>query len=79
MTEASIEAHGEESRLKHLLLMDIEKNCFECRHLHDDEQTCDAFPAGIPSVFLYGDETHDHEYAGDHGVRFEPRSSRPGK
>ena len=71
MIEASIEEHGEEERSHKLLLMDYEKNCYECRHFHPDEKTCDAFPDGVPSVFLYGDEIHDHPYPGDHGIQFE--------
>ena len=30
MTEASILKHGAEGREDHILLMDLEKNCFNC-------------------------------------------------
>jgi len=68
----NILAHGEAERSDKILLMDIEANCFECRHLHEDQDTCDAFPDGIPSIFLYLESVHNHPYPGDHGVMFEP-------
>jgi hypothetical protein len=72
MTEAAILQHGEEKRLDRIGWMDIDANCFECRHLHEDQQTCDAFPDGIPTALLFLDETHDRPYPGDHGIQFEP-------
>lgn len=52
LIEAFIESHGEDDRKDRILLIDIEKNCFACRHLHKDERTCDAFPGGIPTEYL---------------------------
>lgn len=75
MTEVNILHHGEEERLDHIQLMELECSCFDCRHLHEDQRTCDAFPDGIPSVFLYLDEVHKKPYPGDHGIQFEPRLS----
>ncbi|MBT3191202.1 MAG: hypothetical protein HN341_01475 [Verrucomicrobia bacterium] len=52
--------------------MDVEENCFTCKHLRGDERSCDAFPDGIPSVFLYLDKVHNRPHTGDHGIRYEP-------
>lgn len=76
MTEAVFELHGEEERSERIILMDIEKNCFECKHFHEDEQTCDAYPDGVPPEYLYGDEVHDVDHSGDHGIHFEPKTRR---
>jgi len=70
--EAFIESHGEDDRKDRILMIDIEKNCFACRHLHADERTCEAFPGGIPTEYLYLDKTHERHCAGDHGIVFEP-------
>jgi len=32
--------------------------CYTCIHIHEDNHTCDAFPKGIPNVFLTGREEH---------------------
>lgn len=72
MTESTILKHGEDDRSDRILLMALEQNCFVCKHFHDDEHTCDAFPEGIPTVFLYLDEVHNQPYPGDHGIQFEP-------
>ncbi|NQT91831.1 MAG: hypothetical protein HQ559_03650 [Lentisphaerae bacterium] len=72
MIEAFIESHGEDDRADRILLIDIEKNCFACRHLHEDERTCDAFPGGIPPEYLYLERTHERHCAGDHGITFDP-------
>ena len=71
MTEINILRHGEDERMDHISLMDLEHSCFECKHLHEDERSCDAFPAGIPSVLLYLDVLHDKPFPGDHGIQFE--------
>ena len=70
--EANILEHGEDDIEGHIVGMPIEKNCYECRHIHDDLETCDAYPDAIPSEFLYGFEVHDHPHPGDHGIQFEP-------
>jgi hypothetical protein len=72
MIEARFEMHGEEDREERIMMIDVEKNCFECIHLHADQQTCDAYPDGIPTVFMYGDKVHTVPYPGDHGIRFCP-------
>ncbi len=72
-TICSILAHDEDldERNERIYDMDTEENCFTCKHLHADERTCDAFPEGIPSIFLYLDRVHDRPYTGDHGIRYE--------
>ena len=72
MTEANILKHGEDERLEHISLLKLEHSCFECKHFHDDQRTCDAFPDGIPSVLLFLDVVHDRTFPGDHGIHFEP-------
>lgn len=77
MIEAFIEGHGEDDRKDRILLIDIEKNCFACRHIHEDERTCEAFPGGIPTELLYLDKTHERPFEGDHGIVFEPAEGCP--
>jgi hypothetical protein len=72
MTEGFILSHGEDERLDHILLMNLEQNCFVCKHMHDDLRTCEAYPDGIPTEFLYLDEVHNRPHPGDHGIQFEP-------
>ena len=72
MTEAAFLRHGDDDRADKIMMMNIEANCFECKHLHDDERTCAAYPDGIPTVFLYLEEVHDKPHIGDHGIRFDP-------
>ena len=45
--------------------------CIFCKHYRDDE-TCTAFPAGIPRKVMYSERDHRKPYPGDNGVRFEP-------
>lgn len=73
-TICSILAHDEDldERNERIYDMDADENCFTCRHLRDDERSCDAFPDGIPPVFLYLDKAHNRPYPGDHGIRYEP-------
>ena len=72
-TICSIIAHDEDldERNERIYDMHTEENCFTCKHLRADERTCDAFPEGIPSIFLYLDKVHNHPYPGDHGIRYE--------
>jgi len=69
--EATMLYHGEDERSDHIMLMNLENNCFECCHLHDDMETCDAYPDGVPTELLYLDRSHDRPHAGDHGIQFE--------
>jgi len=72
-TICSILGHDEDmdERNERIFLMDTEENCFTCRHLRADERTCDAFPDGIPPIFLYLDKVHNRAYPGDHGIQYE--------
>ncbi len=45
--------------------------CAFCRHKGRD-QTCSAFPAGIPAPILGNEVSHERPIEGDHGVRLEP-------
>lgn len=44
--------------------------CWFCKHLHKTQDTCAAYPEGIPKRFLWGEKLH---YKGARtSVRFEP-------
>jgi hypothetical protein len=47
--------------------------CVRCRHAHAGQDTCDAFPDGIPAIILNNDFDHHQPYPGDHGIQFEPK------
>ena len=64
-------SHEEEDHLEQLAGLDFERNCYQCKHLHEDEQTCDAYPSGIPSMFLYLTRSHAKPSPGDQGITFE--------
>ena len=72
-TICSILSHDEDldERNERIYDMETEDNCFTCKHLRADERSCDAFPDGIPSLFLYLDRVHNRPYPGDHGVQYE--------
>ena len=52
------------------------ESCAYCRHKHLYKSKCKAFPDGIPNDLLTGQATHHEARKGDHGIRFEPRSTR---
>lgn len=72
-TICSILAHDEDMDERNACIYDMEteENCFTCKHLRADERSCDAFPDGIPSLFLYLDRVHNRPYSGDHGIQYE--------
>jgi len=48
--------------------------CWGCRHFHEDN-TCRAFPRGIPKPILIDRADHTKPYPGDRGIQFEPKKS----
>lgn len=48
-----------------------ESSCGLCRHLRAN-QTCVAFPRGIPREIWDGKHKHKTPYPGDNGIRYEP-------
>ena len=56
--------------------MIIQSQCALCKHFHSAnvlQDTCDAFPTGIPEAVLLNEVSHRRPVNGDHGIRFEPR------
>jgi hypothetical protein len=51
--------------------------CLGCKHFHVND-TCEAFPEGIPPVILTGRYDHKENYPGDQGITFEPLAVEPG-
>lgn len=47
--------------------------CDGCKHYNGDD-TCKAFPQGIPAVILLSELDHRRPVRGDNGIRFEARS-----
>ena len=46
--------------------------CIVCEHLIDaKDETCEAFPNGIPEPLFMGEVSHEKAYSGDNGIRFE--------
>lgn len=49
-------------------------DCFKCKHFHDDELTCEAFPNGIPDAIYSAAYKHDKPMFGqDNDIVFEPK------
>lgn len=47
-------------------------SCINCKNLYPTkERACLAFPAGIPSEILTGENDHTREVEGDNGIRFD--------
>jgi hypothetical protein len=53
-------------------LANFDVSCYKCKHFHDNEITCDAFPNGVPDSIMTSSVRHDHPINGDHGIQFEP-------
>jgi len=50
--------------------MTVSYQCLFCIH-HIGGNVCTAFPDGIPGVIAAGEFTHDKEFPGDRGMRYE--------
>ena len=51
--------------------------CATCVHFNDDnpeDETCAAFPGGIPDAILRSEADHREPFPGDRGIRFEEES-----
>lgn len=48
--------------------------CSTCKHFIDfsNPPRCKAFPGGIPSEILDGDDDHTTPFRGDNGIQYEP-------
>ena len=56
----------------HDAMTNIEFSCYNCKHLHDNEISCDAFPDQIPDSIINGPRKHDKRLFGqDNDVFFE--------
>jgi len=49
--------------------------CLNCKHLHDDLRTCDAFTLAIPDEIYANEHDHREPFRNDNGIRFEPKGS----
>jgi hypothetical protein len=49
------------------------KGCGTCKHIHAHTlfSTCDAFPSGIPGLFINGEVLHNKPFEGDQGIQYE--------
>jgi hypothetical protein len=48
--------------------------CCDCKHYrNDDNDTCLAFPDGIPLEIFWHGVDHTNPYTGDNGIQFEPK------
>jgi len=50
--------YGEDEFLDSAVNILKNKLCFTCIHLFSDNHSCDAFPKGIPTVFITGNKEH---------------------
>lgn len=49
--------------------------CAFCEHFNQqgrEQETCKAFPDGIPAEILSGENNHTRAVDGDNGIRFTP-------
>jgi len=47
--------------------------CWKCKWKNKGEETCGAFPDGIPDAILDGSHDHTTSFPGDNGILFEPK------
>ena len=53
-------------------------SCRLCKHLHDDNITCEAFPHAIPNGIDSGLIDHRIPFPGDNGITFESKKDDQG-
>lgn len=53
--------------------------CFFCKHLSEDNRTCDAYPEGIPDKIYLSEVDHRLPWTNDDGVQFEAKSPADAK
>lgn len=46
--------------------------CWSCSRLREDQQTCVAFPRGIPDEIRLFGKDHRRPISGDHGFHYDP-------
>lgn len=58
------------------MMRSLKTSCYDCVHfLSAKAGKCSAFPAQIPEKIWSGKSLHREPFPGDHGIRFEPRTS----
>ena len=50
--------------------------CDKCIHFNPEDESCPAFPHGIPDEIFEGLVRHTKPYPGDHGIMFEPKEKQ---
>jgi hypothetical protein len=53
------------------------EQCTTCKWFRVSNQTCAAFPEGIPPEILNGAVDHTQPYPGDHGIRYAAMNIDP--
>lgn len=53
--------------------------CYSCTRARDEllEEKCDAYPDGIPEIFILSEKDHFNPHPGDHGLQFELKKKLP--
>jgi len=52
-------------------IANIDFDCDDCKHIHDDKITCKAYPDGVPIMILSNQVAHNKPYRNDNGILFE--------
>ena len=52
--------------------MQVDPTCIYCKLFEGVPLSCKAFPDGIPTEILTGENDHTKPYKGDNGIQFEP-------
>lgn len=59
----------------------IRSLCVTCKHLYpkkkrEDNNTCKAFPKGIPNIIRFFEHDHKTPIEGDNGIQYEPKEKQ---